>query len=81
MCCLAAPIVAGSGSAWPDICRRWLPNWLPENSLASLMFSSICDGDCQVLACDRAAAAATWLPETSTAAASTKAAMTCSRNS
>src|SRR5262249_42634660 len=38
VCCLAAPIVAGCGPAWPDACRRWLPDWLPDNSLASLMF-------------------------------------------
>jgi amino-acid N-acetyltransferase len=38
MCRLPAPIVAGRGRASPDICRRWLPAWLPAISLASLTF-------------------------------------------
>jgi hypothetical protein len=38
MWCLAAPMVAGCGPAWPHACRRWLPDWLPGISLAPLTF-------------------------------------------
>ena len=38
MCPLPAAIVAGCGLASPGAWRRWLPAWLPRNSLASLMF-------------------------------------------
>jgi GNAT superfamily N-acetyltransferase len=38
MCRLPAPIIAGCGRASPDVCRRWLPTWLPGVSLASLTF-------------------------------------------
>ena len=31
-------MVADSGSALPEYCQRWLPAWLPEISLSSLMF-------------------------------------------
>ncbi len=34
----AATIMAGYGPAWPGAWRRWLPIWLPVNSLAALMF-------------------------------------------
>ena len=36
--CSAAAIMAGRGLAWPCACGRWLPVWLPEISLAALMF-------------------------------------------
>jgi Acetyltransferase (GNAT) family len=37
MCRLPAPIIAVRGRASPDICRRWLPSWLPRY-LARLTF-------------------------------------------
>jgi len=35
---LAALIVAGGGTTSPSVCGWWLPGWLPEASLGSLMF-------------------------------------------
>ena len=37
---LAAAIVARRGLTSPGSCRRWLPTWLPANSLAPLMFEA-----------------------------------------
>jgi hypothetical protein len=39
---LAAPIAAQRGLAWPGVCRRWLPGWLPATSLASLNVRILC---------------------------------------
>jgi hypothetical protein len=36
VCRLPAMTVAGCGLASPGACRRWLPTWLPANSLAAL---------------------------------------------
>jgi hypothetical protein len=33
---LAAETLASCRLMWPDVCRRWLPVWLPGISLASL---------------------------------------------
>jgi hypothetical protein len=33
---LPAVTLARCGLTWPGACRRWLPTWLPENSLAAL---------------------------------------------
>jgi hypothetical protein len=35
---LAALVVADYGAASASVCGQWLPNWLPADSLASLMF-------------------------------------------
>jgi hypothetical protein len=37
-CCLAVVAMAGYGLVRPRACGRWLPVWLPEISLAALMF-------------------------------------------
>jgi hypothetical protein len=37
-CHLAAARMAGRSRTWPRACSRWLPDWLPEISLATLMF-------------------------------------------
>jgi hypothetical protein len=40
-CRSVIPKVARSGLAWPETFGRWLPVWLPETSLATLMFECL----------------------------------------